>query len=124
MELRLDRLPDDPKIAAILYGPIVLAGRLGTEGLAAAKTSGAYGPEGPEGAPAAVPKFRVQGNDLNAWIKPVAGKALTFQTAGAGLPKDVTLIPFYKLFGERYSIYWKILLPGQEETNSNPRRRN
>ena len=124
MDLHLDRLPDDPKIAAILYGPIVLAGRLGTEGLAGAKTSGAYGPEGPEGGPVAVPKFRAPGNDLNAWIKPVAGQALTFQTAGAGQPKDVTLIPFYKLFGERYSIYWTILLPGQEEGKPNPRRRN
>jgi DUF1680 family protein len=123
MDLHLDRLPDDPRIAAILYGPIVLAGQLGTEGLTASKTSGPYGPEGPEGAPVAVPKFRVPGNDQNAWIKPVAGKSLTFQTAGAGQPKDVTLIPFYKLFGERYSIYWAILLPGQEEGKPTPRRR-
>jgi uncharacterized protein len=124
MDLHLERLPDDSRIAAILYGPIVLAGRLGTEGLAGAKTSGAYGPEGPEGAPVAVPKFRVQNGDLNAWIKPVAGKPLTFQTSGAGLPRDVTLIPFYKLFGERYSVYWTILLPGQEEAKPDPRRRN
>ncbi len=120
MDLHLDRLPDDPKIAAILYGPIVLAGQLGTEGMTPEKTNGPYGPEG---APVAVPKFRVPGNDLSAWIKPVAGKALTFQTAGAGQPKDVTLIPFYKLFGERYSVYWTILLPGQEEAKPNPRRR-
>jgi DUF1680 family protein len=123
MNLHLDRLPDDPKIAAILYGPIVLAGQLGTEGLTASKTSGPYGPEGPEGAPVAVPKFRVPGIDVNSWIKPVAGKSLTFQTAGVGQPKDVTLIPFYKLFGERYSIYWTILLPGQEEGKPNSRRR-
>ena len=122
MDLHLDRLPDDPKIAAILYGPIVLAGQLGSEGLAAAKTSGAYGPEGPEGAPVAVPEFHIPGNDLTTWIKPVAGQALTFQTMGAGQPKDVTLIPFYKLFGERYSVYWTILLPGQEEGKPNLRR--
>jgi uncharacterized protein len=123
MDLHLDRLPDDPKIAAILYGPIVLAGKLGTEGLTADKFKGPYGPEGPEGAPVAVPKFNVPQSDPNTWIKPVAGKSLTFQTAGVGKPNDVTLIPFYKLFDERYSIYWTIFLPGQEEAKPPAKRR-
>src|SRR5690606_6215366 len=35
MHLRLEPLPGAPEYAAVLYGPIVLAGRLGTEGLSA-----------------------------------------------------------------------------------------
>jgi DUF1680 family protein len=107
MKLRLERLPDRPDVAAVLYGPIVLAGRLGgTEGLSPDKVYGKYGPEGD---PVAVPKFDV-GNaaPLEAWIKPVAGNPLTFRTVKAGKPDDVTLVPFYKLFGERYAIYWQV----------------
>ncbi len=41
-------------------------------------------------------------------INPVAGKALTFQTINVGKPADVTLVPFYKLFDQRYAIYWEL----------------
>jgi hypothetical protein len=44
--------------------------------------------------------------DPNTWIKPVPGQALTFRTAGQS--QDVTLVPFYKLFDERYAVYWKV----------------
>jgi DUF1680 family protein len=110
MKLRLERVPDRQGMAAILYGPIVLAGELGgAEGLTEDKVHGKYGPEGD---PVAVPTFEGK-NDapLESWIKPVAGKPLTFQTVNAGQPNDVTLIPFYKLFGQRYSIYWELAKP-------------
>lgn len=48
-------------------------------------------------------------NDPSAWVKPVEGKPLTFRTVGAGRPKDVTLVPYHKLFGQRYAVYWRIL---------------
>jgi DUF1680 family protein len=110
MKLRLERLPDRPDVAAILYGPIVLAGALGgAEGLSEDKVYGKYGPEGE---PVAVSKFDIKDNaPLESWIKPVAGKPLTFRTEGAGKPNDVTLVPFYKLFGERYAIYWQVAEP-------------
>jgi len=110
MDLRLERLPDRRDIAAILYGPIVLAGALGgAEGLTPEKVSGPYGPEGD---PVAVPTFEGQNEvPLKSWIRPVAGKSLTFETVKAGKPTDVILIPFYKLFGQRYSIYWELAKP-------------
>ena len=33
MSLRLESVPGDPSKAAVLYGPVVLAGQLGTEGM-------------------------------------------------------------------------------------------
>jgi DUF1680 family protein len=110
MSLHLERLPDRRDIAAILYGPIVLAGELGgAEALTRDKVYGLYGPEGD---PAPVPTFEGQNEiPLEKWIKPVPGKPLTFQTLNAGKPNDVTLIPFYKLFGQRYSIYWELAKP-------------
>ena len=112
MALRLESLPDRPDIAAFVYGPIVLAGALGggdklTEDMV-------YGKYGPEGEPVRVPYFDVKPTDpLDTWIKSVAGMPLTFRTSYAGKPEDVTLVPFYKLFGERYTIYWQIGAPPQ-----------
>ena len=42
------------------------------------------------------------------WIKKDPGEPLVFRTAGVGRPQDVTLVPFCKLFGQRYAIYWEI----------------
>ena len=107
MNLRLERLPDDPRTVAILYGPTVLVGELGAEGVTDDKVVNQYAPTGD---PVPVPSFETKSEDPNTWIRPVAGKPLTFQTAGVGKPNDVTLVPFYKLTGQRYGIYWKIEL--------------
>jgi DUF1680 family protein len=110
MALRLERLPDRPDVAAVVYGPIVLAGKLGGgEELTAEKVYGRYGPEGD---PVQVPLFDIKpAAAVEAWIKPVAGQPLTFRTEGVGKPGDVTLVPFYRLFGERYAIYWQLGQP-------------
>jgi DUF1680 family protein len=104
MDLRLERTPDNVNIASVLYGPIVLAGQLGPVNLPEDKI---FGPYGPEGDPIAVPKLAVKDADPSTWIKPVAGKPLTFRTEGVGVPADVTLVPFYKLFDQRYTVYWE-----------------
>jgi len=110
MKLRLERLPDRMGTAAILYGPIVLAGELG--GAAELTADKVSGKEGPDGEPVAVPTFEGKNEvPLDQWIKPVAGKPLTFRTVNAGKPDDVTLVPFYRLFGQRYSIYWELAKP-------------
>ena len=46
MSLHLWRMPDDPHIAAILYGPIVLAGELPTESLPGERVYGPYHADG------------------------------------------------------------------------------
>jgi len=108
MSLHLHRMPDDPGLAAIMYGPLVLAGELGTEGLEPktvyAENQGFLRNYKVEPGPTLI----ADANDLDAWIKPVEGKGLTFRTVGAGKPHDVTLIPYHKLFGQRYAIYWRI----------------
>ena len=103
MKLRLERTPDNANIAAILYGPIVLAGEMGPVNMPDDKVFGSYGPSGD---PVAVPKLAVKSADPSTWIKPVPGKPLTFRTENVGVPTDITLVPFYKLFGQRYTVYW------------------
>ena len=97
MSLHLARMTDNPNKAAIMYGPLVLAGELGPLNDSEIDNVD-Y-----------VPVFVPNGKRLNEWIKPVKGKSDTFQTFYAGHPHNVTLIPFYKVYDERYSVYWDIL---------------
>src|SRR4051812_4292972 len=114
MSLHMEALPDDAHIQALMYGPVVLAGDLGTEGLEGVKR---YGPSAPplgRVSSIAVPTFVADSSaDVLARVKPVAGRPLTFQTIGLGKPNDVTLIPLYKTFEPRYTVYWTIYNPSE-----------
>jgi len=108
MSLRLEAMPDDPTIVAILYGPIVLGGDLGKEGLDDARR---YGPSAPQMGrikPVQVPAFVCDLKAVLASVKPVEGAPMNFRTSGIGQPADVTLAPFYKMADDRYSVYWKV----------------
>jgi uncharacterized protein len=108
MSLRIEAMPDDPKTVALLYGPIVLAGDLGTTRMANVKR---YGPSAPEETAAGTPDAPALICDVDhllAKVKPVAGVPLTFKTQGIGQPADVALRPFYQITNHRYSVYWKL----------------
>jgi DUF1680 family protein len=115
MKLRLERTPDNVNIVAVLYGPIVLAGELGPVNMPDDKVFGSYGPSGD---PVAVPKLAVKSADPSTWIKPVPGKPLTFRTENVGVPTDITLVPFYKLFGQRYTVYWDFTPESKKKESS------
>jgi hypothetical protein len=129
MRLHLQPLPDDSNVAAIMYGPLVLAGELGTQNLDPPRLYSEdkylHG-----GFPAvAVPELAGNRDALDQWIHPVnasAGvpgspsgsplrsvpatmnvKPLTFRTVNAGHPEEITLSPFYRLFDQRYCVYWR-----------------
>ena len=109
MSLHAKPMPDDPTLVALMVGPLVLTGRLGDEGLTnkdVHTTRNWFRFPREKVAPA--PCFVADANDLGAWVKPVEGKPLTFRTVGAGRPNDVTLVPYHKLFGEKYAVYWRI----------------
>jgi hypothetical protein len=55
-----------------------------------------------------VPALVTDINSVLAYIEPVADKPLVFQTKGIGKPKDITLIPFYRMHYQRYSVYWQV----------------
>jgi hypothetical protein len=122
MHLHVETMPDDSNIQAFLYGPLVLAGDLGAEGLTAAHISGPNlrvgapnaeqhgSPLGPPSSAPPVPEietpaFRAAGDDPTSWIKP-ADKPQVFRTTGQ--KKDVTLVPINSLFDRRYSVYWEV----------------
>jgi hypothetical protein len=103
-------MPDDPTVQAVMYGPLVLAGRLGTDGLTpenvrAEPTKPRMVPEYKE-EPRPLAEVRAAGEDVGAWIHPSPGEPLTFRVMSQDA--GVVLVPFYRLFGERYAVYWKV----------------
>ena len=108
MHLRMESMPDNPNRVAIMYGPIVLGGLLGTEGMPAGGPFSDSDTAFIEEPTPDVPVFVPPAGPLENWIKPIAGDPLTFHTVGAGRPQDVVLKPFYRIHRERYSIYWDV----------------
>lgn len=104
MSLHIERMPDEPTTQAFLYGPLVLAGDLGADGLKDDLITGFEGPDF-ENHAMTPPSFRAANADPDSWIKP-GDKPLTFRTTGQA--QDITLAPFDRIFGKRYSVYWTV----------------
>jgi uncharacterized protein len=119
LTLHIDAAPDDKLVQAAMYGPLVLAARLGTEGLT---NTMIYGREGPhdEGYPLPtvdmrihphrsangerVPATPVQADEV--WFERIEGSRqypLQFHTRGRG--PIHTLVPLNRIMDERYSVY-------------------
>jgi hypothetical protein len=114
-------MPDDPHVQAFLYGPLVLAGDLGGDGLTRAHV---IGPNLRVGAPnieqfgstlsvsnrtPPVPDIDIPtlrgSRDPNSWIKR-GDRPLTFRITGQST--NVTLVPLNSLFDRRYAVYWTV----------------
>ncbi len=98
MELRVETMPDDRSLAAVCYGPLVLAGQVGE---LPDSVLGLMGPNFKKYPAPALPGLRVAADSPSKTIQ-AAGQPLAFQTSG------IRLAPFYRLSGQRYSIYWRI----------------
>ncbi|MGN9908307.1 beta-L-arabinofuranosidase domain-containing protein [Phytohabitans sp. LJ34] len=81
MALTRESTPDNAAVQAVKYGPIVLAGAYGTNNLSTMPA-------------------------LNASTLAPTSTPLQFTaTASTGA---VTLLPFYKMHGQRYTVYWNV----------------
>jgi uncharacterized protein len=104
--LRLEALPDNPQRAAIMWGPLALAGDLGPE----QRRSG-FRDQSASTNRELIPAFVAAERPVDEWVKPVVGKPGTFRTEGVGRDRDVELVPFYRLQHRWYNVYWKLFTP-------------
>jgi uncharacterized protein len=114
LRLHLAPLPGDRALQAVMYGPLVLAGRLGTAGLDSGNL------RAPPTRPRTVPQYPLEpmpaptitapSSDPDAWLAPVPGRPLEFRTVGQ--PSVVTLVPLNRILDERYTVYWKLVTTG------------
>jgi DUF1680 family protein len=112
--LRLEPVPDNPRRAAILWGPLVLGGDLGPE-------RGRRGEEGEGLDPQpGVPVLVGAERPVAEWVKPLGGSPARFRTEGVGRepdaddrPREVDLVPFYRLHRRTYALYWDLFRPDE-----------
>ncbi len=108
MSLHLYRARDDKNLGVVMFGPLVLAGELGREGMP--KNLCVGNNKQYSGDPAgAVPVLVAESGDPASWIKRTGDKDLKFRTQKVGKPKDVSLIPLHEMHDQRYTVYWKLL---------------
>jgi len=67
-----------------------------------------------------VPVLVVAGRPAASWVERTEEKPARFRTNGVGRqpsaadrPRDVDLVPFYRLHRRTYSIYWDLVSPGE-----------
>jgi hypothetical protein len=105
MSLHLRRARDDENMVVVMYGPLVLAGELGTDGMPHTCVHGSQAAHSGDMDPP-VPHLLISDKDLSSCVKRVEGDALRFKTIGIGSPNDVTLIPLHAMHHQRYTVYW------------------
>jgi hypothetical protein len=98
---------DDPHWNAILYGPIVLAGLLGKDGMP---------PEAPYAAgnqlqfrsvsDPSVPTLGKANEVVDKWLEKTG--AMEFSTRVGGGSSPIRFVPLANVTNERYSVYWKL----------------
>jgi DUF1680 family protein len=100
MRLHASPMPDDETLQAFLYGPLVLAGELGTEGLN--KDNIRAEPTGLRD----IPHYRAKPVDAPALksnsLRRRSGSKIAFDAGG------VRLAPFYTVIDQRYAVYWRV----------------
>lgn len=113
METALEQMPDKSPYFAVLHGPIVLAAKTDTtdlEGLFADDSRMGHIAHGPLYPMEDAPMFVGEQDEILAQIKPVQGKAMTFEAPGLIRPNNYSnlqLIPFFRLHDARYVLYWQ-----------------
>ena len=109
MSLRLETMDSDPSKAAIFYGPLLMAARLGTDGFAGCQPDSdpreyndyyKYDYRIPEGIDDSLSR-----GDFDA-IRRISG--LDFE-----LPSGLVLSPLYDIHRERHIVYWNLVSSSQ-----------
>lgn len=101
MSLYTESMPDNSDRVAFLFGPWVLAGRLGREM-----------PDPVFGTPVIMSADRTAAN----WTKRTGRDSVAFRWQGVGRPTDATLVPLHQVNDEHFSVYWDFFKPEAWET--------
>jgi len=106
--LRLERAEDVTSMVSVFYGPVLLAGELGSDNMPNDfADKDAY----LNTAPVTVPAISSSSTDPADWLDPVDGATLTFTSHDVGSASGITFRPLYDVHHERYSVYWQLQSP-------------
>ena len=109
MQARLEPLPGAPQFGALAYGPVVLAARLGNQGITPAsdlivneRKSGEMLAD-----PVLIPAWSKPLEELPASLVRTDESRLTFSSRGFAGGKPVEFVPWFRIAHERYGLYWQ-----------------
>ncbi len=119
MALRQEPVAGSPDLATVAYGPLVLAARMGRDGLSRDMIDANQGPDIDRLAPLSMPQFKArvdvvhaagtdadkEADDKPSWVKKTSDGELCFRSAGQ--IEELELKPLYQLLDERFSVYWQ-----------------
>ncbi|MCG2814696.1 MAG: glycoside hydrolase family 127 protein, partial [Candidatus Aminicenantes bacterium] len=113
--LRLEPVPDNPQVTAIMWGPLVLAADLGPE--RERGCGGAADFKYP-----VIPVFVAAGRPVSEWIEAVPDNPGRFRvkdvgrdSLGSGVGVDVDFLPFYRLHHRTYAVYFDLFTEAEWE---------
>ena len=113
--LRLEQTSDNPRVSAIMWGPVVLAADLGPEQGRGRERDLKYEPP-------TIPVFVAAEELLEDWIKSDPDMTGNFyitevgrDNLGADKKVEVNLVPFYRLHRRTYSVYFDLFTPVEWE---------
>lgn len=110
MTLRYVPAPDNPNVTAIAYGPVLLAGAMGTEGLT---DSTPYAKDQNDLNRFFIPadlihELKVKDRKDFGWLQSEADEPLSFKTTSSVASKEIEMVPYYKIHHQRYVVYWDL----------------
>jgi hypothetical protein len=109
MELTLQSLRNSDRYSAILYGPILLAGELGTKAI----TEDEFDQKMDHAAVhtislAETPVLSGSPAQILSSVQRLGSETLSFSLSCLDQKTAISLIPLYRLHFQRYAIYWRI----------------
>lgn len=102
MDLHIGPMPDDQSIQAVMYGPLVLAGKF--DEVSKEMQYGDYEPKPSD--QYRVPEIIADAKKPTAWVERDSNQPLSFR--GIGQSQAMTLVPLYQVINHRYAVYWKV----------------
>jgi DUF1680 family protein len=106
MQLHGEALPGDDSQRAVLYGPLVLAARLGGAGLTPSMQYCGYdAAPNPEPKPQPAPTILASAAQDVGWMRVQSSSELVFEATTA--QGKIAVAPLNQIHAERYAVYWK-----------------
>ena len=101
--LRLEHAQDVSSMVAVLFGPVLLAGELGSANMPNDfADKDAY----LSTASVTVPTITNSSTNPADWLTPITGTPMAYKAQNAGSATGTTFRPLYDLHHQRYSVYW------------------
>jgi DUF1680 family protein len=101
--LRLEHAQDVSSMVAVFFGPVLLAGELGSANMPNDfADKDAY----LSTASVSVPTITNSSTNPADWLAPIAGAPMAYKVQNGGAATGTTFRPLYDLHHQRYSVYW------------------